>query len=369
MGFSDGWFSKLSYVAHATSSNVENSFSLRTHSSHHHRRGKTTSSSSSIKTNTAKDATDRTRCKNMKIEIATILPPKDLFRLCRKGEWTLFIQKCQEESEKIFWIGPQNQTLLHFMCTRRPTKQSIIDFVAIWPEALEIEDKDGCKPIHMAMANGASHDVLCSLISPNNILHENKWHYYPFNWIWKRCKYEFMHLDTEDELEQDILWNTIDVMIHAASFQSGSRQSGSLLHKAMDFDCPIDLIELILLRFPTLLQERDSFGRTPLARALSTPNFTSLDLINILLQTQPETAQIVDEDGRTPFHLAIQSRIPWKKGVDDIFKAAPQCLFDRDPVTHLFPVQLMACNSDNEESSFTLTDIYEVLCQCPNLLS
>lgn len=300
-----------------------------------------------------------------------VSPPKDMFRLCRHGEWDLFVQKCRDEPEKIFWIGSKGQNLLHFICTRRPDTQAIIEFIKIWPEALLKEDEDGCLPIHMAMTNGASHRNLCLLISkaPACILHNNKWRYRPFDWIWRRCKYELQHLSEEDNHdEKEQILNTIQVMVQAASFQCGALKDGTLLHKATDFDCPIDLIEYFVSKFPFMASYKDSLGRTPLARAVSSSHFASNQLVTVLLHHNPESALLVDDNGRTPFHLAILNRISWSQGLKEIVNTAPTCLLDKDPVTQLFPYQLMASNADEGELSYKISDIFEALYHNPEIL-
>ncbi len=345
------WFSKLSYIAHSTSNLDSVSFRLQQRSS---------------STNLKISKNDSNQ------HVNDVPPPKEFFRLCRKGEWTLFAKKCQDEPHKLFWIGPQRQNLLHFICTRRPLKQSIIAFANIFPEALEKEDEDGCLPIHMAMTNGASHQVLCFMISkaPTTILHENKWHFKPFDWIWRRCKYELMHLNEDDDnYEEEMIWNTIDVMIQAASQQSGTLEKGTILHKAMDFDCPIDLVQSIISKFPLMSTMRDPIGCTPLARAMSSLHTPSKELITLLVQANPDVSLIHDDCGRNPLHLAIINRITWSEGLEDIFYAAPLCLLDEDPVTHLLPYQLIAIHSDDKDSSFNLSDIFVAMINSPGLFS
>ena len=344
------WFSKLSFVAHSTS-HIDSNLSIQNH--------ETDEGNISIlaeRSNLTKDI--------------KIPPPRDFIRICRNGEWTLFVEKCRKEPSQLLWVGPHGQNLLHLICTRRPNGQSIIEFTNVYPEALLKEDKDGCLPIHMAMTNGASHQVICLLISkaPKSILHENKWNYHPFDWIWRRCKFELMHSEIENLDEEEEIWNTIEVMIEAASLQSGSLQHGTILHKAMDFNCPIDLVECIISKFPSMAISKDSLGRTPLARAVSSPQSPSKELIQVLLQIK-NSALIIDDYGRTPFHSAIISQIQWNEGLREIFVAAPSSLLLRDEVTNLYPYQLIAKCAYEEDSNTSLTDIYEILCLCPALVS
>lgn len=222
----------------------------------------------------------------------------------------------------------------------------------------------------MAMANGASHQVICLLISnaPKTILHENKWNYHPFDWIWRRCKFELMHLEIEDLDEDEEVWNTIEVMVEAASLQSCSSPSGTVLHRAMDFNCPIDLVKYIMSKFPSMALKKDSLGRTPLARAVSSQQSPSKELIQIILQIK-NSALIIDDFGRTPFHSAILNRIQWNEGLREIFVAAPSSLLLKDKLTNLFPYQLIAMSVCERESDISLNGIYELLCLCPALVS
>ncbi len=357
------WFEKLSFVTHATSQ-LESRF-CRLIS------GKNQSSNESISLfiPTEKSAVKQSEEKSGDFKF-TVPTPKDLIRLCRQGEWDVFVKKCQSEPERIFWTGAHGQNLLHFLCTRRPNLRAVTEFTTLYRESLIKQDKDGCLPIHMAMTNGASHEVICMLINqaPETIFHANKWNYDPLDWIWKRCKYELNHVDEENE-EEERIWNTIEELVRAASLYNGAKQNGTILHLAMDFDCPIDLIKCITKRFPKMAMEKDVDGKTCLARAVSSSHLPSLELIQTLLKVDPTSALERDVTGRIPLHLAISNQVRWKTGLNDLFHAAPLSIHVKDPITNLCPFQLMASQANKKDSQLSLTDLFEVLCLSPNCVT
>jgi hypothetical protein len=351
------WFSKLSFVAHSTS-HIESELSIPND----------VVNELSIQNSPCKKLDLRSTSPESNF---TLPAPTDLLRFCRNGEWKAFVERCREEPHKLTWVRPHGQNLLHIICTRRPDVQSVMEFVEIYPQALLKEDKDGCLPIHMAMTNGASHQVISTLIShaTATVLHTNKWHYHPLDWIWRRCKYELLSVEREDFCEEETIWKSISIMVQAASDQSGALQDGSMLHMAMDFKCPIDLVEYIINKFPNMTNEKDSMGRIPLARAFSSTQTPSVDAIRLLLKANPATAMVADSYGRLPFHLAIFRQISWDSGLHDLFNAAPLVLLVIDPITNLLPFQLIASVMNGEETDLTLSDIYEVLSRCPASIS
>ena len=364
------WLSKLSFITHTTSQ-LETSFFrlLAGQNQTSNNENGVIESFNELSDSHFVDQNELYKGESVK-EGKVIPPPKDLIRLCRQSDWDLFIQNCRNNPDKLHWIGSHGQNLLHFLCTRRPNLCVVEVFTALYRDAIVNEDHDGCLPIHMAMTNGASHEVICTLIrqAPETIFHANKWDYCPFEWIWKRCKYELEHVDEEDEEEEKCIWNTINELIRAASIQSGAIQSGTMLHLAMDFDSPVDMIKCIIQRFPKMSMEKDSNGRTCLARAVSTKHNPSSELILILLEVDMQSAVEVDALGRLPMHLAISNQISWRAGVCYLFRAAPISIQLNDPVTNLYPFQLMASQADKKDSHLALIDLFELLSLCPTVL-
>lgn len=363
------WLSKLSFITHTTSQ-LENSFFRLLAGQNQTSNNENEVIIESFKPNGSHLVDQNKLYKGESVEEGkAIPPPKDLIRLCRQCDWNVFMQNCRNNPEKLHWIGSHGQNLLHFLCTRRPNLCAVAVFTTLHREAIVKEDHDGCLPIHMAMTNGASHEVICTLIrqAPETIFHANKWNYYPFDWIWKRCKYELKHVE-EDEEEENRIWITIKELIRAASIQSGAIQSGTMLHLAMDFDCPVDMINCIIQRFPKLSMEKDSNGRTCLARAVSTKHIPSSELIQMLLEVDMKSALEADAVGRIPIHLAISNQISWSAGVCHLFRAAPISIQVKDPVTNLYPFQLMANQADKKDSHLSVTDLFELLSLCPSVL-
>ncbi len=362
------WLSKLSFITHTTSQTQSSFFRLLA-GQNQSQIGTTTDESKNDQS--TEILQDEQVMKTRSVgSVTSIPPPKDLVRLCRQCEWGIFIEECTKDPEKLFWVGSHGQNLLHFVCTRRPNLKVVNEFTSINHDAVMKEDHDGCLPLHMAMTNGASHEVLCCLIqqAPGTIFHSNKWDYYPFDWIWRRCKYELKHIDNDDKEEENLVWRTIQELVRAASLQRGGTQSGTILHLAMDFDCPIDLIKCIIEKFPEMTMEKDSDGRTCLARAVSSHHLPSSELIRLLLQVDKSCATEEDRRGQIPIHLAILNQVSWNEGVRTLFYAAPISIQVKDPVTNLYPFQLMATKLNEEESQLSLCDLFEVLSLCPTVV-
>ena len=79
----------------------------------------------------------------------------------------------------------------------------------------------------------------------------------------------------------------------------------TLLHAAVRYNPPIELVLDMLTICPALLSATDCLGRTPLhvaAGSGATP-----DLIKSLAYAYPSACDIQDIDGKTPLHLACDS--------------------------------------------------------------
>lgn len=80
----------------------------------------------------------------------------------------------------------------------------------------------------------------------------------------------------------------------------------NLLHAALRYNPPAELILEMLEICPALLKGTDSLGRTPLHVAAGS-GVTKPDLIKYLANIYPAACDIQDIDGKTPLHLACDS--------------------------------------------------------------
>ena len=259
-------------------------------------------------------------------------PPRDLFSFCRNENWRGFIKVCQEQPQNCTWISPYGQNLLHFICQRHPSVESINTFLELCPEALMQADIDGNLPIHMAMTNGASKDALCLLIqkAPKSVNMRNRWGYAPFEWIWERCLYELATLDgtgatRTDTIIKKRIWNIIEVLVRAV-VRDYEKSERTILHMITEFDCPLSLLQAIVHEYPSMLLQ--------------------------------------EYQGRIPLHLAIDRNKEWSTVLKVMVEAAPDCIRTQDGVTNLYPFMLLS-----SKSRTSLTDLDEAIAFCVDIFN
>ena len=305
----------------------------------------------------------------MRRQIINTEHPRDLFSFCDCENWPGFVKVCQEQPQDCTWISPNGQTLLHFICQRRPSVESIISFLELVPDALTKADIDGCLPIHMAMTNGASHDALSLLIqaAPDSVKVPNKWGYAPFDWIWKRCVFELATLDpsnSSDNCIREGIWHTLEALIKAFA-RGDDEKHQTILHMVTEFKCPLALLEAILNDHAWMTTARDTDGRVPIACAAKAPqSIVSTEFIQLLTFVNPKMLLEMDNDGRVPLHLAIDSKKDWDQVLLFMVKASPDCIRIQDEVTGLYP--FMQLSSKNW---ITLAALYQAVVFCVDIFN
>ena len=306
-------------------------------------------------------------------------PIKVIRRLARLGKWKQFIAYSKQHPSVYQWEGSYGQTLLHCVCTNRPSPNVIQMLLDKNPQSIVKQDKDACLPLHMAMANGASDFCLKLLIqnAPQTVRIPNQWDHTAFQWIWHRQKELIRNVDVKDPVTNFMTWHMIVVLVQAAAAaattkgcrveRSCERSHGNLLHLATDFDAPLDLLLEIMQTFPLMIKEQDERGCLPLARFSSTYEHRQNDTrqrIDILLSANKEAVIVPDGDGRFPLHLAIASGMTWNGGLQSIFAASPDILLVCDPVTNLPPFMLAAL-----PKSSALDVLYILLSLSPDIIT
>jgi hypothetical protein len=313
-------------------------------------------------------STHRTKYEmEMRRQVLDKTPPGEFFVHCRMQNWHEFAKVCRENPENCTWISPYGHNLLHFMCQRRPSVESICTVLRIVPDALMKEDIDGCLPIHMAMTNGASHDVLSLLIqiAPESITVKNKWGYAPYEWIFERSLYELLNpTNSLDPVVKDIIWHTIEILMKTLS-KNDKEDGRTILHMATEFNCPMTVIEAILNEFPWMTIAHDVHGRVPLASAAGAPlNIVSNQFIQLLILVRPEVLIKKDNEGRTPLHIAIDMDRDWSSVLKFMVQSFPDCILIQDGLTNLFPFMLMS-----SRESASLNDVKEAMSICVDVFN
>jgi hypothetical protein len=93
----------------------------------------------------------------------------------------------------------------------------------------------------------------------------------------------------------------------ASAVSSCSELNGmTLLHAALRFDPPLDVIVMMIHICPDMLTARDCLGRTPLHVAAGS-KASSAALIKVLATACPTVCDAQDVDGKTPLHFLCDS--------------------------------------------------------------
>jgi hypothetical protein len=293
--------------------------------------------------------------RQLKLEIGPALlnhPPDDIFSLCRVENWPEFAKFCKDQPKGCLWIGPNGQTLLHYICQNHPSVECVRLFMNLCPGSLMKQDDDGCIPLHFAMTNGASHEVLWFLIqnAPDSVKVENKWGYRAWDWVWERCHYELVTLQSGTLTPSVMIWKTnvwktIDALVRAM-VNEDTDSTRTLLHMLLDFDCPLSLAQAVLDEYPSMTRNRDKQGRVPVAYAAISQELPfSILMIRMLILTNHEALWEQDIDGRIALHSAIDSGKGWNLIARSMAKSAPGTMQLRDPITNLYPFMMISSSN------------------------
>ena len=128
--------------------------------------------------------------------------------------------------------------------------------------------------------------------------------------------------------------------------------------------------------------QRERTNVPPTTRNNTAPPHRQPSVIEILLHSNPDVAsahgaRVTDPiTGRLPLHYALATGKPWDQGVQALVQAHPESVGITDPVTGLFPFQLVStavvasdnATSSSFSSSQSLSSAFELLRRQPNLL-
>jgi len=247
-------------------------------------------------------------------------------------------------------------------------------------------------------------------------------------------------LTLDEEKEEGDFWEKIQLLLKASWSQSNIskvKEEGntyiSPLHAASRLGirrCPRRVFELCFLKCPQYARipynnsESQQRQQYPLHSLLSAPllrqlpnatnnNASKIDDSNtettttrnrfvleriiqlypkaastpVILYHHPEDYKIIDSDNnhrqnnhryRIPLHYAISKGISWEDGLDCIFFAYPDAIFNRDPISHLYPFMLAATTSSTSllstvsnrkvDGSIVVNTIFMLLSSQPDVL-
>mmetsp|Transcript_36442 Transcript_36442/g.43887 ORF Transcript_36442/g.43887 Transcript_36442/m.43887 type:complete len:323 (-) Transcript_36442:51-1019(-) len=308
------------------------------------------------------------KCKELHSSCAR---PAELIKSFVRYDWNSCIARCRSHPAELKWRGKYKQTPLHCICFRRPPTNVIKAMLIAYPEAAQSCDMDLCTPLHYAMSQGSSHDVIIELIrcAPNTVNQPNRWNYTPIYWFWKRCeKHMYQHGElskTSDSKD----WRILKEMIWITTNSVGSIQDQEywpILHVVAKIKCPVQMLKGMIQLFPNELITKDNTGRLPLSIAAHSESLGNAthDHIKVLIEAYKGAASEYDATGSSPLTLAIKSGKTWDNGIELIFCAAPNSIRVLDQETKLYAFMLAgSC----ESHACCMTTTFELLRKCPEL--
>ncbi len=123
-----------------------------------------------------------------------------------------------------------------------------------------------------------------------------------------------------------------------------------VVHAAAAQDCPVEVIDIAILLFPSQVKKQSFDGSIPLHLAAGAPVYVKQHYehdqvsnpIDSLSKAYPSGALIFDGRGLLPIHIAIRIGKKWDEGISSLVMAEPRSLNVPDPLTGLFPSMLAA---------------------------
>ena len=158
------------------------------------------------------------------------------------------------------------------------------------------------------------------------------------------------------------------------------------LHAAIALSAPMGVVQLLTKLYPddiSRLHHVRDLGVTPITFALATIKHLKKtwykedygdeqeerlflrDTIGTLLGND---GSIPNSEGRLPLHLAIENGLGWNEGTAEIYKAYPDAVSVRDPVTGVFPFLAAASQCNCDDDIITLSNCYLLLKTDPSVL-
>ena len=292
----------------------------------------------------------------------------------------------------------KHQTILHHACLFRAPAHVMESILCAAPELASMANRDGELPLHWAIRLSTPNPVLQLLLeaNPETAFWKDNLNATPLSLLWERHyttvlrtwrehpefvlelnswkrivsifravhrhnrqERQYQYADEEEEEEEEPDDDDDDEEEKDAdnddqeSLDESDRGCRTNikqflpLHIAASRPCPPGLFSFMMQLYDTLWEQKDRDGQVPLMIACYYPianrAYGVCTKVQYLLQENRDaTAAQRDLTGRYPLHAATISGIQWKEGVKDLFRAFPQALTIRDPLTDLYPFQLAA---------------------------
>jgi len=121
------------------------------------------------------------------------------------------------------------------------------------------------------------------------------------------------------------------------------------VHAIAAQDCPLDVLDVVILLNPSQVMEADHLGRIPLHLAAGASVYKKqyyepdnfVNSIDRLVKAYPAGALVADNRGLLPLHAALRSGKMWNEGLSSLVAAEPRVLLTPDPWTGLYPFMMV----------------------------
>ena len=285
----------------------------------------------------------------------------------------------KQDPHQVTIVDTTGWSALHWACVQAHSPLELIgELILAWPEALILQDRYGCTPLHDACLHSRS-DIVNYLINASYGIEttRNSKGRTPLQhlcWYYRDKLESVLDEKTREQYKDSVdmiigeklttLWCNATLLISAQLLSSANPceslecSSMSLLHAAtaLGDQCPIELIALIITVAPTFVLQTDHKGNLPLHVASAAPN--SNKVVRLLCQEQPWTAKVYNQSGKLPLHVAIENFNSCC--IPTLIQAYPDSVQVADLSTGLMPFMLAASCGDVNLS-------FELLQMCPEV--
>ncbi len=189
------------------------------------------------------------------------------------------------------------------------------------------------------------------------------------------------------------IWQKIMILICCAyqgtmssdACESNGQHSKDILpiHAAISCSSPRCVLDMLTNLYPNDVLRLDKNGNTPLMLSMISPSFdeqwkiqqnNSCDdvdnhsTLKQILRINPETVMIPNARNRLPLHVAIEKKIQWEEGLEQMFNYYSEASCIRDPKSNLLPFILAGMSCAYSSTLESLNNSYLILRANPAVL-
>ena len=331
--------------------------------------------------------------------------------LARMQYWPALVKRALKHKKEARYVDADGLLPLHWAVSGGPPVEVVETLLHSYPNGASALDFEGSTPLHFACHYGANANVVELLLAayPDGISKQDRYGRSPlFHAVDKRANLEVVRcliradpsmitkpcLPQDNDLTRKIrdrdrrppqhttplflawsqvatdrqtkllqsgrLWEKAEMLLQSAYGYHSSQQIYRIVHASVTLDAflPPEVLRFAIALFPGQLSEREeSTGRAPLSIAAAMNQLLmsrSTEMIRMLIEANPKAARMLDHLDRTPLSLAAASGKAWTAGIEDLFRAAPDLIQQRDGLSKTFPALVTASSTPAKETDCVL---------------